>query len=216
MRDIVIVGAGGFGREVYHWAHELIGSPNYRFKGFIDDHPDSKKISGDNLKVLGAIHSGKNQYEIQSGDRFIYAIGNIDNKRAIIADLQGRGAKFITLVHKSAIVAETAVIGEGVVVCPFALVSDHARIADFAMINCYASCAHDTRVGRYSILSPYATLNGYVELEDEVFLGTHASVVASRKIGCRTKISANSVAMTDVPPRSFVVGVPGKHRAIFF
>lgn len=216
MRDIVIVGAGGFGREVYHWAHALLGSPNYRFKGFIDDHPDSEKISGNQLKILGAIHPGKNQYDIQSTDRFIYAIGNIDNKRVIIDGLQRRGAKFITLVHPTAIVADTAMIGEGVVVCPFAMVSDHATISDFAMINCYASCAHDTRVGRYSILSPYATLNGYVELEEEVFLGTHASVVASRKIGHRTKISANSVAMTDVPPRSIVVGVPGKHRAIFF
>lgn len=216
MRDIVIVGSGGFGREIYHWAHGLLGSPNYRFKGFIDDNPDPGKLPGGHLKILGSIHPGENQYEIKPSDRFIYAIGNIDNKRAIITDLQKRGAKFITLVHPRAIVTETAAIGEGVVVCPFALVSDHAMISDFAMINCYASCAHDTQVGRYAILSPYATLNGYVELEDEVFLGTHATVVAGRKIGYRTKISANSVAMTDIPPRSLVVGVPGKHRAIFF
>ena len=216
MLDIVIVGAGGFGREVYHWARELLGSPNYRFKGFIDDNPDSEKISGNQLKILGAIHPGKNQYDIQPTDRFIYAIGNIDNKKTIITELKNRGATFISLVHPTAVVADTAAIGQGVVICPFALVSDQAIISDFTMINCYASCAHDTQVGKYTILSPYATLNGYVELEDEVFLGTHSTVVASRKIGYRTKISANSVAMTNVPPRSIVVGVPGKYKTIFF
>lgn len=216
MFDIVIVGAGGFGREVYHWAHALLDNANYRFKGFIDDNPVFNESPESHLKIIGAIHPGENQYTITDTDRFIYAIGNIENKRSIITELKNRGAKFITLVHPTAVVAETATLGEGVVVCPFALVSDHAIISDFVMINFYASCAHDTRVGKYTILSPYSTLNGFVELEDEVFLGTHATVVASRKIGNRTKISANSVAMTDIPPRSIVFGVPGKHRAIFF
>lgn len=216
MLDIVIVGAGGFGREVYHWARALLVSPNYRFKGFIDDNPDLNEIPEISSQILGAIRSGEDQYEIRSTDRFIYAIGNIDNKKTIITELQNRGAKFLTLVHPTAVVADTATIGEGVVICPFALVSDQAIISDFVMINFYASCAHDTQVGKYTILSPYATLNGYVELEDEVFLGTHSTVVASRKIGYRTKISANSVAMTNVPPRSIVVGVPGKYKTIFF
>jgi sugar O-acyltransferase (sialic acid O-acetyltransferase NeuD family) len=215
MFDIIIVGAGGFGREVRQWARQLLVGPNYHFRGFIDDDPDiDESILGS--RVLGSIRSSKNQYDIQNSDRFIYAIGNVDNKRSIVEGLQQRGAKFISLIHPTAVIAETATLGEGVVVCPFALVSDRAVISDFAMINFYASCAHDTQVGKYAILSPYATLNGYVELEDEVFLGTHATVTASCKIGCRTKISANSLAMADIPSNSIVFGVPGKHKRIFF
>jgi sugar O-acyltransferase (sialic acid O-acetyltransferase NeuD family) len=215
MFDVIIVGAGGFGREVYQWAAALLRGPNYQFKGFIDDNLDINQTSAD-PNILGTIHGSNNQYNIQESDRFIYAVGNIENKRSIVEGLQERGAKFISLIHPTAVIAETATLGEGVVVCPFALVSDRAVISDFAMINFYASCAHDTQVGKYAILSPYATLNGYVELEDEVFLGTHATVTASCKIGCRTKISTSSAAMADIPSNSIVFGVPGKHKRIFF
>jgi sugar O-acyltransferase (sialic acid O-acetyltransferase NeuD family) len=215
MLDIVIVGAGGFGREVYHWARPLFESHNYRFKGLIDDKPSPKDASEDYLKVLGTIRSGENQYKITETDRFVYAIGNIDIRKEILTELKGNGAEFITLIHPTAIIAETARIGEGVVVCPFALISDRAIISDFAMINFYASCAHDSVVGKYSILSPYATMNGHSELEEEVLLGTHATVTAQAKIGAGSKINANSVAMNSVPPNSFVYGVPGKHMRIF-
>ncbi len=216
MPDIVIVGAGGFGREVLHWAHALLESDDYRFKGFIDDNLEGIQFPEDGLNILGTIHSGQNQYHITGSERFVYAIGNIDNKRSIITSLKQRGARFLTLIHPTAVVAASAKLGEGVVVCPFALIGPQAQIADFAMLNCYASCAHDARIGKYAILSPYATINGFVELADEVFLGTHATVVARLKIGYRTKINANSVAMTHVPPRSVVVGVPGKHKTIYY
>ncbi|MBW1801503.1 MAG: hypothetical protein JRJ85_12340, partial [Deltaproteobacteria bacterium] len=101
------------------------------------------------------------------------------------------------------------------VICPFVTVSDNADIDDFAMLQLYASCGHDSKIGRYGILSPYATVNGFSTLEDEVFMGTHATVTAYRKVGFRAKISANSVAMQDVPSYGFVYGVPGKTRIIF-
>jgi sugar O-acyltransferase (sialic acid O-acetyltransferase NeuD family) len=215
MFDIVIVGAGGFGREVYQWAGPLFEKGNYRFKGFIDDNPDVGKSSESHMKVLGTIRSGKNQYEIGERDRFIFAIGNIDIKKELIKILKNHGAEFITFIHPTAIVADTVQIGEGGVVCPFALISDRAIISDFVMLNFYASCAHDTNIGKYSILSPYATMNGFSELEENVFLGTHATITSQVKVGANSKISANSAAMKNIPQNSFVFGVPGKSMRIY-
>jgi acyl-[acyl carrier protein]--UDP-N-acetylglucosamine O-acyltransferase len=107
-------------------------------------------------------------------------------------------------------VANTAKIGEGIIICPFCFVSNNAQLDDFVLMNAYSSCGHDTKVGKYCILSPYATLNGFVVLEDEVFLGTHATVTAYKKVGYQSKVSANSVVMRDVPPNRIVFGVPGK------
>lgn len=216
MLNLIFVGAGGFGREVYSWAKPLFDNNKYRFKGFIDDHIGTEQSIRGHLPILGSIHPGKNVYKIEESDRFIFAIGDIDKKRSIIQELKSRDAKFITLIHQSAIVCDSAEIGEGVVICPFALISERAVISDFATINCYASCAHDSRVGKYAILSPYSTLNGGVELENEVFLGTHATVTAGLKIGKKAKISANSVAVVNIPPFSIVIGVPGKHKQIYF
>ena len=206
MYDIIIIGAGGFGREVYLWAKDSFSKDQYRIKGFLDDNP---RIL-DNYDMDVGIIGNLNSYEIKNQDRFLFAIGDIDVKKRLIMKMKKRRAKFLTLVHPTAIMANTTKIGEGVIICPFCLVSDNVLLEDFVMMNVYSSCGHDAKVGRYSILSPYATLNGFVILEDEVFLGTHTTVIPYKRVGYKSKISANSVVMRDVATNKIVFGVPGK------
>jgi sugar O-acyltransferase (sialic acid O-acetyltransferase NeuD family) len=209
--DIVIVGAGGFGREVYRWAKDSFPPTEYRIKGFLSDRPCELDGFGYEEKILGDDLS----YSIEENDRFLFAIGNIEAKKRIVARMKVRSAQFLTLIHPTAVVAPSARIGEGVIVCPFALVSDHVVLGDFVMMNFYSSCGHDAKVGNYTVFSPYATANGFADIEEEVFLGTHATVTANRRIGRASKINANSVAMRDVPAGAFVHGVPGKTAMIF-
>ncbi len=206
MYDIIIIGAGGFGREVYLWAKDSFPKDQYTIKGFLDDNPRILDNYNIDINIIGNLDN----YKIKNQDRFLFAVGDIDIKKSLIVRLKRRGAKFLTLIHPGAIVANTAKIGEGAIICPFCLVSDNVLLEDFVMMNVYSSCGHDVKVGSYSILSPYATLNGFVILEDEVFLGTHATVIPYKKVGCKSKISANSVVMRDVPANKMVFGVPGK------
>lgn len=210
MYEIVIIGAGGFGREVYQWAKATFPATDYRFKGFLSNNPTD--LDGFNLDI-GVIGSD-DSYVVQENDRFLLAIGSIPVKKRIAEHFKTKGACFLTLVHPTALVADTATLGEGVILCPFSTVSDHAVIEDFAALNLYASCGHDAHIGRYGVLSPYATLNGFAYLEEGVFLGTHATVVAKRRVGAGSQISANSVALYSVPPQNLVVGVPGKNSKI--
>jgi acetyltransferase-like isoleucine patch superfamily enzyme len=141
-------------------------------------------------------------------------------KAVIPTDLYGQGCDYQRIFaccsrYQVPVVVDTAKIGEGIVICPFALVSDHSVLEDFVMVNFFASCAHDSTAGKYSILSPYATLNGGVTLGEEVFLGTHSAVAVGCKVGNKSKISAGSVAMRHVPPNTMVYGVPGKNMTIF-
>ena len=204
--NIIIVGAGGFGREVYLWAKDSFSQDQYKIKGFLDDNPRILDNYDMNVGIIGNLNS----HEIKNQDRFIFAIGDIDIKKRLIIKMKKRGAKFLTLIHPTAIMANTTKIGEGVIICPFCLVSDNVLLEDFVMLNIYSSCGHDAKVGSYCILSPYATLNGFVILEDEVFLGTHTTVTPYKRVGYKSKISANSVVMRDVPPNKIVFGVPGK------
>ena len=206
MYDIIIVGAGGFGREVYHWAKDSFSKYQYKIKGFLDDNPRILDNYDMDISIIGNL----NNYEVKNQDRFLFAIGDIETKKHIVTNLKKKGAQFLTLVHPTAIVANSAKIGEGVIICPFCLVSDKVLLEDFVMLNIYSSCGHDAKAGSYCILSPYATLNGFVILEDEVFLGTHTTVIPYKRVGYKSKISANSVVMRDVPPNKIVFGVPGK------
>ena len=206
MYDIIIIGAGGFGREVYLWAKDSFPKDQYKITGFLDDNPRILDNYDMDVGIIGDLDG----YEIKKQDRFVFAIGNIEIKKRLITKLKNKGAKFLTLIHPTAIVVDTARIGKGVVICPFCLVSDNVLLEDFVMLNIYSSCGHDAKVGSYCILSPHATLNGFVILEDEVFLGTHTTVTPFKRVGYKSKISANSVVMRDVPANKIVFGVPGK------
>ena len=206
MYNVVIVGAGGFGREVYLWTKDSFPNDQYKIKGFLDDNPKILDNYNMDIGIIGDLDG----YEIEKQDRFVFAIGDIDVKKRLVTRLKKKGAKFLTLIHPTAIVANTAKIGQGVIICPFVIVTDHAQLGDFVMMNIYSSCGHDVKVGSYCILSPYATLNGFVILEDEVFLGTHSTIIPYKKVGYKSKISANSVVMRGVPPNKIVFGVPGK------
>lgn len=211
MLDVVIVGAGGFGREVYQWAKDSLPGAQYRVKGFLSSRPEDLDGFGFNEKILGDDVT----YPLQENDRFVFAIGSIEAKKRSVERMKKRGVKCVTLIHPSAVVASSARLGEGVILCPFVLVSDHVVLGDFVIMNFYSSCGHDTKVGKYGTFSPYATANGFVTMDEEVFLGTHATVTGYRRVGVGAKISANSVAMEDVPAGGFVFGVPGKVKTIF-
>ncbi len=206
MYNIIIVGAGGFGREVYLWAKDSFSQDQYKIKGFLDDNQRILDNYDMDVGIIGSLDN----YEIKNKDRFLFAIGDIETKKRIVINLKKKGAQFLTLIHPTAIVANTAKIGEGIIICPFVSVSDHAQLGDFVMMNLYSTCGHDVKIGKYSILSPYAILNGFVTLEDEVFLGTHSTVIPYKKVGYKSKISANSVVMRDVAANKIVFGVPGK------
>ena len=206
MYNVIIVGAGGFGREVYLWAKDSFSKDQYTIKGFLDDDP---RIL-DNYDMDVGIIGNLDNYEVKNQDRFLFAIGDIDVKKRLVMELKKKGAKFLTLIHPTALIVPTAKIGEGVIICPFVTVCDHAQLGDFVMMNIYSTCGHDGKVGKYCILSPYAILNGFVALEDEVFLGTHSTVIPYKRVGHKSKISANSVVMRDVPANKIVFGVPGK------
>ena len=207
MYNIIIVGAGGFAREIYYWANDTFSNENYKIKGFLSYN--QKDLEGFNIKT--DIIGDDDNYKIEENDRFVIAIGDIGIKKRAVSRLKKRGAKFISLIHPTALIVDTAKIGEGVIIYPYVIVSDCAQLGDFVMMNSYSSCGHDVKIGNYCILSPYATLNGFVILEDEVFLGTHATVISYKKVGFQAKISANSVVMRNVPSKCMVFGVPGKN-----
>jgi UDP-N-acetylbacillosamine N-acetyltransferase len=77
-------------------------------------------------------------------------------------------------------------------------------------MNYHSSLGHDASAGDHAVLSPYATLGGNAHIDDDVFMGLHASVGPGRRIGARSKVSANSCALTDAQPESIVYGVPGR------
>ena len=206
MKEIIILGAGGTGREVMEFCEDIFSDENYRIKGFLSDVLDVLDGLDVPYPLLGTIKD----YKIQEDDRFILAIGDVAGRRKIAENILAQGGKFLTFIHPSAQVCRSAKIGQGVIIFPFAYVGANATVGDYCFINLWAACAHDAVLGKFSELAPYSALSGGAQTGEECFLCIHSVVAPKTKIGNRVIISQGSVTKENQADNSFVIGVPGE------
>ena len=204
MQKLVIIGAGGFGREILAWAGA--SSDAWTIKGFLDDNLAIRNDPRLRAPVLGRIED----YAPEPDDVYLCAIGAPAMRRATTGTIKGRGGRFVRLVHPSAVVADGAQLGEGVIVCPLALVSADARIEEGAVVYYHSSVDHDVVVGPFSQISGHCDIMGGATLGAGVFLGSHAAILPRVKVGDRAIVGAGAVVTSDVPDDTTVVGMPAR------
>lgn len=192
IKNIIIIGAGGFGREVYSYILDD-KQKNYLqdtvFKGFIDDN--EKNFQELNIKepYLGTIDN----YPYEKDDYVIVAIGNINIRNKIISKLEKREVNFFSYIHHSVFVAFDAILEDALLICPNSMIQSNAEIKKHSVLNIYCSIGHDSILGENSILSPYCTLNGGVITGKNLFMGTRSTLLLQSTIGSHCMISAHSI-----------------------
>lgn len=214
--NLIIVGAGGCGREIYEMLPGVFSADEYNVKGFLSDNLtilDEFSQIKEKAPILGTIAD----YNIQENDRFILAIGDVTHRgdmsvrEKVARILLKRNAKFINFIHPTAQVLPSAKLGTGLLIYPYALVGSNVIIEDFVMISAFATCGQDSTVGEYTIMCPYSCLLGNSTTGRNCFLGTHSTLAPTKSIGNNCRISANSAALRDAPDDTFICGVPGKN-----
>ncbi|HEX8626139.1 MAG TPA: NeuD/PglB/VioB family sugar acetyltransferase [Allosphingosinicella sp.] len=198
---MIIVGAGGFGRELVSWMQH--GGAARDIAGYLDDAGPAEGMSA---PYLGTVES----YAPQAEDRFICAIGDPAQKRAAVTALKSKGAQFEGFRHPSSIIVASATLGEGTIVGPFCVISNQASIGDFVTLNSFCGGGHDIRIGDFSTLSAYIDVTGWVTLGEEVFIGSHASILPKVKVGNRCRIGAGAVVMRSMPDGTTSYAQPAK------
>jgi sugar O-acyltransferase (sialic acid O-acetyltransferase NeuD family) len=207
MKKLLIVGAGGFGREMWIWAGQVPASEReWEAHGFLDDNPDALKGFNHPARVLGKI----SDYQPKPDEVLTVAIGDPRAKMQVAEVLQKKGAQFTTIVHPTALIGLNVKLGRGVIICPHVCIPCDAVLGDFVHVNSNSTVAHDTVLGDYTTLSGHCDVTGSSRLGKGVFLGSHASVLPSVKVGDFAKIGAGTVAATNVQPEVTLLGVPGK------
>lgn len=206
MYEIIILGAGGTGREICEMCEEVFDKKNFRVKGFLSDVAGMLDNYNLDVQVIGTIKD----YEIQENDRFILAIGDLQGRRKVAENILRRGGKFVNFVHPSAKVFRSAKLGQGIIIFPFAYVGANADVGDFCFINGHAGCGHDVKLGAFSEQAPYSTLSGGVRTGEECFFAVHSVVSPKVILGDRVVISQGSVTQKNQPDDVVIVGVPGK------
>lgn len=207
MKRLMIIGAGGFGREVLAWALDCPDcGKEWKIEGFLDANTLALEGYPCDLPILGdpATHTPT------PDDLLVCAIGDPVRRLALCLRLRKAGGHFLTLIHPTAVTGPAVRIGEGSILCPGAVVTTNVTLGDFTILNVGVCVGHDVTTGDACTLSPHADLGGHSKLGEGVFLGTHADVLPGAIVGDYAKVGAGSVVLKKVEPHTTVVGVPAR------
>ena len=208
MEKIVIVGAGGFGREVKMLIDQInLKECKYEFLGFYDDGFE-KGTTINNNQVLGSIEDLANSSQELN---VVVAIGSPEIKRKIVEKLTSANIKFPTLIHPSVLVGDEFVsIGNGCIICAGTIITCNIEIKDFVILNLMCTVGHDTVINSFASFMPSVNISGEVVIHEEVYVGTGAKIINQLEIGKQTIIGAGAVVSKTLPEKCTAVGIPAK------
>ena len=207
MKNLIIIGSGGVGREVsliVQQINEL--EPTWNMIGFIDDNIDNwgKVVNG--YSVIGGIDSlqflGEDYY-------VVIAIANYKVKKKIVERLRGR-FKFATIVHPKVWIHDFMTLGEGSIVYEGVILTANIEIGNHVIISPKCGIGHDTIVKDYVSLLWNVNVSGNDVIEEGVMMGSGSTVIQGKTIGQGSIIGAGAVVINDIGPYSTAVGVPAK------
>jgi len=206
MKEIVIFGAGGLGKEVLELINQINGvRPVWYVVGFFDDSViPGTVING--ISVLGGFESLlKSNFT-----NVAVAVGNPETRANLIGIL--RGKKTIpNLIHPTASVPKDNIsIGYGTIIAANVFLSVNVKMGDGILLNVGCSIGHDVVIGDFCTINPGCRISGSVRLGDCVFAGVGSILNNNISIVNNVKIGAGAVVIKSVEKKSTVFGNPAR------
>ncbi|WP_395728575.1 acetyltransferase [Nakamurella sp.] len=208
-RDLVIIGCGGFGREVWGLVAALREAGScWRVAGFVDDDPSPvnlRLVERLGSAVIGAV-------DVLAGGEHaaVAAVGDPTTRRRIVEGLAGADLEWPVLIHPHATVGPDVSVTAGTVIAAGARLSVNVQVGRHVHVDQNATVGHDSSIGAYSRLNPQVCLSGEVSLGEEVLAGANATILPGLTVGDGAVIGAGAVVVRDVAAGSVVKGVPAR------
>lgn len=205
LNSVLLFGAGGHAKVVAEMARAL----GLQVVGFLDDDE-----ARDGSPFFGAAVIGWSRFAADGRDfagvPVALAVGDNAARARAFDRVRGVARLSAALVHPSAWVSPTAVLGAGTVVSAAAVVNADAVVGLGVIVNTGAVVEHDVRVGDFAHLCPNSAVCGGGRIGDRALIGTGASVLPGRTVGAEARVGAGGVVATDVAGGATVVGVPAR------
>ena len=207
MERLVILGAGGLGREILDVVEAINEQkPTYEVAGFLDDREDHLYLLQERrTSYLGALD------QLKAIDAlFVVGIGDgvVRRKVAIAAELIGTSAP--ALIHPSATRGARVSIGCGTVVCSHVSITTNIEIGQHVSLNSNCTVGHDSVLEDFVTVMPGATVSGNVRIGEASMVGTNAAIIQGVRVGREVKIGAGAAVIRDLPDYITAVGVPAR------
>ncbi len=204
--DLVLFGAGGFGREVHQLVKDINRrQPSWNLLGFLDEKLEAgQTVQG--LPVLGS-------YEWLADHpraRVTVAIGQPAIKHRIVQRLRTLGAGFGTLIHPDTTLGDGVALGDGTIVAAGCRLTTDIQIGAHVILNLNCTVGHDSTIGDYTTLAPNCNLSGNTHLGEGCDLGTNAVTLPGVSLGAWSVLGAAALLRESAPDNVVMVGVPAR------
>ncbi len=214
MKDLIILGASGFGREVA-WLVERINkvSPAWNLLGFMDDNDSIQGSEINGYKVLGK-SDDINKY---SDTYFVCAVSASRTREKIINKMQeiNPHVKFGTVIDPSVEVSDLVTIGEGTIICAHTILTVNISIGNHVIINLDCTVGHDAILNDFVTLYPSVNVSGITNIGYCSELGTGMQIIQEKTVGEYSIVGAGAVVVKDIPAKCTAVGSPAKPIKFF-
>jgi hypothetical protein len=164
MKDLVIIGAGGFGRTVYWQCDADYGNNReWKIKGFLDDRPNILDGFGVPKPVLGSPFT----YKAQPNEIWLCALGEPQMRRKYAAPIVQAGVEFINLRTEVAYPSRrsSATASSSSARCRS---GSDTRIGDFVTILSMSVIGHDVTIGDYVQIASFTFIGARAKIGNDV------------------------------------------------
>lgn len=202
MKDIVIVGYGGFAKEA-KWILDRVNSVNkqWNFCGYIDKDRTKENVLADDEDILN----------VCAELSVVIAIGNPILRMQLYKKYENNKCiRFPNLIDPSVNKGDSVKLGKGNIICANSILTVDISIGDFNIINLGCTVGHDVEMGNFNTINPSTNVSGNITIGDLVEIGTGTQIIQGLMIDNEAIVGAGAVVIRDVPFKAKVVGVPAK------
>jgi sugar O-acyltransferase (sialic acid O-acetyltransferase NeuD family) len=204
-RNLLIVGARGFGREVLNYIQN--DNPLFTVKGFLDEKADALEGYHRTVGVVGDPFS----YMPEENDVFIAALGDPQQRFKYTATLRDvHHVDFATVVHPRANIADHVKMRHGCIIAPNVGISCDVTIGEFTCIQEYTVIGHDVEIANWCQINSHCTIAGGAKIGHFVTIHPNSVILAGAVIGDGVTVGAGSVVMGKIPPNITISGNPAR------
>lgn len=207
MKHLLIIGARGWGREVYNTLPYCLGyGTEYVVKGFLDDKADALEGMPGYPPIIDSVE----HYEPQEDDVFTCALGDARWKKHYVEIVLEKGGKFINIIHETVNLGRNTSIGQGCIIFDQVGVSCDIRIGDFVTFQACSIVGHDAIIGDYCHLGTRSFMGGGTVLGAMTTIQTNSIILPHVRVGEGCMVGAGAVVIKKVKDGDTVYGNPAK------